>query len=117
MQDNKNDQSKNPTKSMNELAVEIIEINSANGWNRTLPEQWDDQYKIPAILALVHTEVSEAVEAFRKNDKANFIEELADVIIRVLDCSGGLEMDIDSAIRAKLEKNKTRGYRHGGKRV
>ena len=102
---------------MNELAAEIIEINTANGWNCTKPEQWADTYKVPAILALVHTEVSEAVEAFRHDDKENFIEELADVIIRVLDCAGGLEMDIDAAIRAKLEKNKTRGFRHGGKRV
>lgn len=102
---------------LNKLAVEIIDINKANGWNCVKPEQWDDEYKIPAILALVHTEVSEAVEGFRNNDKENFIEELADVIIRVLDCSGGLGMDIDSALKAKLEKNKTRGYRHGGKRV
>jgi NTP pyrophosphatase (non-canonical NTP hydrolase) len=103
--------------SMNKLAAEIIEINTANGWNCTKPEEWKDTYKVPAILALVHTEVSEAVEAFRHDDKENFIEELADVIIRVLDCAGGLGMDIDAAICAKLEKNKTRGFRHGGKRV
>lgn len=102
---------------MNTLAAEIIEINTANGWNCTTPAQWEDTYKVPAILALVHTEVSEAVEAFRHDDKENFIEELADVIIRVLDCAGGLGMDIDAAVRAKLEKNKTRGFRHGGKRV
>ena len=102
---------------MNTLAAEIIEINTANGWNCTKPEEWADTYKVPAILALVHTEVSEATEAFRHNDKENFIEELADVIIRVLDCAGGLGMDIDAAVRAKLEKNKTRGFRHGGKRV
>lgn len=103
--------------SMNELAKEIIAINTANGWNCTKPEQWEDTYKVPAILALVHTEISEAVEAFRHNDKENFIEEMADVVIRVLDCTGGLGLDIDAAIRAKLEKNKTRGFRHGGKRV
>lgn len=102
---------------MNKLSIKIIEINTANGWNCTKPEDWADIYKVPAILALVHSEVSEAVEAFRHNDKENFIEELADVIIRVLDCAGGLGMDIDEAIRAKLEKNKTRGFKHGGKRV
>ena len=102
---------------LNDLAKEIIEINTANGWNCTKPEQWEDTYKVPAILALVHTEVSEAVEAFRHNDKDNFIEEMADIVIRVLDCTGGLEMDIDADITAKLEKNKTRGFRHGGKRV
>lgn len=102
---------------MNDLAQEIIEINTANGWNCTKPEQWADTYKVPAILALIHSEVSEALEAFRKDDKENFIEELADVVIRVLDCTGGLGMDIDTAIQEKLEKNRHRGYRHGGKRV
>jgi NTP pyrophosphatase (non-canonical NTP hydrolase) len=103
--------------SMNILAAEIIEINTANGWNVLKPEQWDDTCKIPAILALIHSEVSEALEGFRKGDKVNFSEEMAEVLIRVLDCTGGLEIDIDAAVRAKLEKNKTRGFRHGGKRV
>ncbi len=103
--------------SMNELATEIIEINTANGWNVLKPGQWDDKYKIPSILALIHSEVSEALEAFRKNDAINFQEELADVLMRVLDCAGGLGIDIDAAVQAKLAKNRTRGYRHGGKRV
>jgi NTP pyrophosphatase (non-canonical NTP hydrolase) len=102
---------------MKALAKEIIEINTANGWNVLLPEQWADTYKVPGVLALVHSEVSEALEAFRKDDKANFIEEMADVVIRVLDCTEGLGMDIESAIHAKLAKNRTRGYKHGGKRV
>jgi NTP pyrophosphatase (non-canonical NTP hydrolase) len=102
---------------LNKLAEEVIAINTANGWNCLKPEQWEDTYKVPAILALIHSEASEALEGFRHNDKANFIEEMADIVIRVLDCTGGLGMDLDSAIRAKLEKNKTRGLRHGGKRV
>jgi NTP pyrophosphatase (non-canonical NTP hydrolase) len=47
----------------------------------------------------------------------NFGEELADTLIRVLDLASGLGIDLDSAVSAKLEKNKHRGYRHGGKRV
>jgi NTP pyrophosphatase (non-canonical NTP hydrolase) len=103
--------------SMNELAAEINEINRANGWKVLEPEQWADTYKIPGILALIHNEVSEALEAFRHDDKTNFEEELADTLIRVLDCAGGLGLDIDAAVRAKMEKNKGRGHRHGGKRV
>lgn len=102
---------------LNQLGKEIIEINTANGWNCTKPEQWNDPYKIPALLALVTSETSEALEAFRKDDKDNFAEECADQIIRILDLTAGLEIDIDAAIKAKLEKNKTRGFRHGGKRV
>ncbi|KKK83645.1 hypothetical protein LCGC14_2791300, partial [marine sediment metagenome] len=79
--------------------------------------QWELCYKVPAILALIHSEVSEALEAFRKNDAENFLEEMADVLIRVLDCAGGLTDDFDTIVRAKLETNRQRGYRHGGKRV
>ena len=104
--------------SMNELALEINEINKNNGWNLTIPNDFtDDMYKIPAILALIHSEVSEALEAFRKGDKENFNEELADVLIRLLDLTGGLGIDIEKEVRKKLEFNKTRGYRHGGKIV
>jgi NTP pyrophosphatase (non-canonical NTP hydrolase) len=102
---------------LGEMAQEIIAINTANGWNCLKPEQWKDTYKVPAILALIHSEASEALEAFRKDDKENFIEELADVVIRVLDCAGGLGVDLDKAIAAKLEKNRHRGFKHGGKRV
>ncbi len=102
---------------LNDLASEIREINQANGWSVTHSEDWGMPYKVPAILALIHSEVSEALEAFRKNDSVNFAEELADVLIRVLDCCPGLGIDVDAAVQAKLEKNRTRGYRHGGKRI
>ena len=99
------------------LAQEIREINRANGWNVLEGRQWGDQYKVPAILALIHSEVSEALEAFRHDDLDNFHEEMADILIRVLDCVAGVCDDFDAAVRAKLEKNKGRGHRHGGKRV
>ena len=102
---------------LNTLTLEINEINIRNGWDIPQPNDWYNQHKVPAVLALIHSEVSEALEAFRENNKANFEEELADTIIRVLDCAGGLGLDIEAAVRAKLEKNKERGYRHGGKRV
>ncbi len=103
--------------SLNELAEEIREINRKNGWNVTEPVDWLQTYKVPAILALIHSEVSEALEAFRRDDRVNFAEELADILIRVLDCAPGLGVDMDSAVRQKLERNKSRGYRHGGKKV
>jgi NTP pyrophosphatase (non-canonical NTP hydrolase) len=102
---------------LNSLAAEIIEINRANGWSVLNPAEWCQTYKVAAVLALIHSEVSEALEALRNDDAQNFIEELADVLIRVLDCAGGLGIDIDAAVRSKLEKNRTRGVRHGGKRI
>ncbi|MDH4263938.1 MAG: hypothetical protein OEV78_12940 [Spirochaetia bacterium] len=103
---------------LNDLGKEIISINKENGWNVVQPHDWHlSEHKIPAILALITSETSEALEAFRKNDIENFSEECADQIIRVLDLTAGLGIDIDKAVRSKLEKNKQRGYRHGGKRV
>ncbi len=102
---------------LKELAQEVRAINAENGWNLTDAADWEDDYKIPAILALIHSEVSEALEAFRKNDRENFAEELADVLIRVLDCMPGLGIDADAVVQAKLEVNRTRGHHHGGKRV
>jgi len=103
---------------LNALSLEIVEINRKNGWKVATPDDWDSSdYKIPALLALIHSEVSEALEAFRHGDKDNFEEELADVLIRVLDCTGGLRIDIDAAVSKKLEVNRHRGYRYGGKRV
>lgn len=101
----------------NDLAARILDINRKNGWKVTTPEDWNQDYKIPAVLALIHSEVSEALEGFRRDDIDNFREELVDVIIRALDLAGGLGFDIDAAIEAKMQKNAGRSYKHGGKRI
>lgn len=66
-------------------------------------------------LALIHSEVSEALEGARKNlqdDKLphrKMIEvELADSIIRTLDLAAALQLDIDGAIAEKRAFNKVR---------
>lgn len=55
------------------------------------------------------------LEAVRNRDPDNFAEELADVLIRVLDCARGCGIDIGHEVAKKLEKNRGRGFRHGGK--
>lgn len=102
---------------LDKLAKEIRKINEANGWKVTKPEDWNDTYKIPAILCLIHSEVSKALEDFRKDNREHFAEEIADVMIRCLDLCAGQNIDIEKEILAKLEKNKLRGFRHGGKKV
>jgi NTP pyrophosphatase (non-canonical NTP hydrolase) len=102
------------------LGRKVVEINRANGWRCVEPHEFDGvqhPYKVPAMLALITSEVSEALEGFRNGDRANFEEELADVVIRVLDMATGLGIDLDAAVRAKLERNRRRGFRHGGKLV
>lgn len=110
---------------LNDLAKEVNVINRANGWNVIKPEEWPDDgeptqeavYHLGMIIALFHSEASEALEAIRHNDKENFKEELADIVIRVLDCAGGLNIDLDQEVRNKMDKNRKRAYKHGGKLV
>lgn len=64
-------------------------------------------------LMLIVSELAEAQEGLRHNDLANFREELADVAIRLGDLCGGLGIDLEAEILKKMEKNKTRPYKHG----
>ena len=104
-------------KPLNALAAEINEINRANGWNVVTPESWKEPYHIPAILALIHSGVSEALEGFRHSDRENVADELTDTLHRVLDMMGGLEIDIDARLQKIMTQNRKRGYKHGGKRI
>lgn len=74
---------------------------------------WDEERNIGEALMLIVTELAEAMEAHRKQDDANFKEELADTFIRLLDLCGGLSIDIESEIEAKTKVNKNRPYKHG----
>lgn len=66
---------------------------------------------VPAALCLIHSEISEALECYR--DDRPLGEELADVIIRALDLSAKLDIDIGHEIERKMEKNKSRQFKHG----
>lgn len=70
---------------------------------------------ISTRLMLIVGEVSEAMEALRKNDTINFNEELADVAIRLSDLCGGLDIDLETEIEYKMSKNLNRPYLHGKK--
>ncbi len=76
------------------------------------------------FIALMHSELSEGLEWLRHgNPKSDHIqefsgceEELADVIIRIMDFAELKGFRIAEAIIAKSEYNKTRNYKHGGKK-
>lgn len=74
-------------------------------------------------IALMHTELSEALEWIRNGNGASdhipafsgLEEELADCIIRIVDFAGHLNLDLPGALLAKAEYNAGRPYKHGGK--
>ncbi len=74
---------------------------------------WDKPREVGTLIALLHSELSEALEADRRGDKENFAEELADVAIRLGDLCGGLGIDLEAAIVAKMEINTGRSRLHG----
>jgi NTP pyrophosphatase (non-canonical NTP hydrolase) len=92
----------------------------------------------------LHSELSEALEEYRSGREKRYYEdhdgdetvylsvpfgasypqgkkpigvpsEMADVLIRLLDVCERYDINLYREFRAKLEYNKTRGHRHGGK--
>ena len=85
----------------------------AGWWNGLDPAK--DINLVPAKLCLIHSEVSEAIEGYRKNlmdDKLPhrpMIEvELADAVIRIGDLCGALGLDLGGAIEEKMAYNAIR---------
>ena len=84
---------------------------------------WDGEYnhdKIGNKLALVHSEVTEVLEAIRKSKGSeSIVEEIADVIIRLLDVYAAMRNEekilhsLDDILEAKVNKNKERPRLHG----
>lgn len=109
----------------NDIQEEVYRNNHAKGfwpnWAFGLPEALD--YLYGCKVGLIHTEVSEMMEALRsvevqKSEKIPGFtlleEESADAIIRILDLTGSRGLKIGAAIMAKLEYNKnSRPHKHG----
>jgi NTP pyrophosphatase (non-canonical NTP hydrolase) len=84
---------------------------------------WDGEYsydKVGNKLALVHSEVTEVLEAIRKNKGSEaVVEEMADVIIRLLDIYAAMRNEetvlhsLDEILEKKININKERPKLHG----
>jgi NTP pyrophosphatase (non-canonical NTP hydrolase) len=91
---------------LNQLCKDVAEWREAKGFKTG----WDN---MPEKLMLVVTELAEAMEALRHDDRANFKEEIADTIIRLSDICGSVGIDIEAEIKNKMEVNKQRPHKHG----
>jgi NTP pyrophosphatase (non-canonical NTP hydrolase) len=84
---------------------------------------WDNPRNKGEMIALMHSELSEALEGVRKptlkSDKLPDFsieeEELADAIIRIMDYASGFNLRVGEAVIRKMHYNAGRERMHGGK--
>ena len=116
----KKDGEKMKKQSISELQKEVHQNAVDHGW-------WEKVQDFGTLIALCHSELSEALEENRNGHDINELyisetgklegvpSELADVVIRVMDICEYYDIDLEATIIQKHEYNKSRSFKHGGK--
>jgi NTP pyrophosphatase (non-canonical NTP hydrolase) len=90
---------------LNRMMVEVREMADAKGFSASEERIWE-------MLALIHTEVSEATDAYKKGEELDKVgEELIDAIIRILHLLSAMGVDAEELYQQKMEKNWSRPHR------
>jgi NTP pyrophosphatase (non-canonical NTP hydrolase) len=114
----------NDAKTLNEMMAEVVAFEHSKGWQ-------PNDNRFLESLALLHSEISEALEAYRDKDWGSVREsdgkpegvtsELADTFIRLLSTWAQfltpLGHDLEEQYERKMAYNRTRPYRHGGRTI
>lgn len=93
---------------INQLTQIILEQAKRKGFG-TKPKD----INVGEKMALIHSEVSEAYQAYRHKNikgKDGFQEELGDIIQRVLHLCGIFNIDIEKEILKKVKRNNKRNW-------
>jgi NTP pyrophosphatase (non-canonical NTP hydrolase) len=96
-------------KSIKEWQRIITEYAADHGFNWTPRD-------IDTMLLRMHSEVSEASEAARDENKEELAEEMADIFIRLANACEVMGIDLEAEVTKKYKKNLLRGKLHGRKR-
>lgn len=106
------------------MQEEVFRLNSSKGW-------FDEDRSVGDMVALLHSEVSEILEAYRSwkfdeplspgdlgTGKPEGVgSEMADCLIRLLDMAKRWEIDLPAEYTRKMAYNWTRPYRHGNRHL
>ncbi len=95
---------------LNERMAEVRAMCDAKGFSAAPERIWE-------MLALIHTEVAEATDAYKKGEPIDHVgEELIDAIIRILHLVSALGLDADALFDAKMARNWQRPYKYNTQR-
>ena len=102
-------------KQLNDAVSYCHQVNVDSGWWHDIKTGNRISRNKGELLALVHSEVSEALEGVRKGCMDNHLPhrkmeevELADAVIRIFDYCGAHGLDLGGALIEKLQYNKNR---------